>query len=78
MSAHSLYVVCACFDPEVARGAAPTATLNTARMSDEVIGTCCAFIATACLDVIVGICVDIASVREHVDLAAGSAIGQDP
>ncbi|KAF8556651.1 hypothetical protein OG21DRAFT_1458854 [Imleria badia] len=32
-------------------------------MSDEVVGTCCAIIFTACLDVVTGICVDFMSVR---------------
>ncbi|KAF8130528.1 hypothetical protein EV363DRAFT_1166312 [Boletus edulis] len=32
-------------------------------MADEVVGTCCAIVATACLDVIAGICIDFMSVR---------------
>ena len=31
-------------------------------MSDDV---CCAFILTACLDVVAGICIDFASVRAY-------------
>ncbi|KAN0078363.1 hypothetical protein V8E55_010420 [Tylopilus felleus] len=32
-------------------------------MLDQVIGPCCAIVATACIDVLAGICVDFTSVR---------------
>ena len=33
-------------------------------MSDHVLGTCCAVLVAVCLDVVNGICIDFASVRE--------------